>query len=120
MKSKPITSGTHNLTDYAFGIALMTIPKLIGADASATKIYRLLALQIFLYSAFTKQPYALKPLIPMPVHRKIDVGNLTLLGLLHLYRKINANKRTSLFNLGMIALGITTVLLTDWKGGKGK
>jgi len=110
----------HNLTDYAFGIALMTVPKLIGANVGATKIYRMLALQIFLYSAFTKQPYALKSLIPMPLHRKIDIGNLTFLGLLQLYSKINSNRRTSIFNIGMIALGITTVFLTEWRDGNRK
>jgi len=118
MKSKPITAGLHNLTDYAFGITLMTVPNLIGANADAIKIYRILAIEIFLYSAFTKQPYAIKPLIPMHVHRKIDIGNLTMLGLLHFYREINRDKRTSLFNIGMIALGMTTVLLTDWTRGK--
>lgn len=118
MKTKPISPGLHNLTDYAFGAALMTVPKLIGADQETVKRYRILAIEIFVYSALTKQPYALKPLIPMSVHQKIDFGNLGLLALLHCYPRIKRNRPVSFFNLGMTILGAATVLLTNWKSGE--
>ncbi|RZJ17558.1 MAG: hypothetical protein EON51_17760 [Acinetobacter sp.] len=120
MKNKPITAGLHSLTDYAFGVALMTVPKLIGADERAVKLYRALALEIFLYSLFTKQPYAIKALIAMTIHRKIDIGNLSILGLLHFYRKINKDRRITIFNVSMMAAGIATVLLTDWSDSYNK
>ena len=115
MNNKPISPGMHGLTDYAFGLALMTVPKLLNADKRTIKIYQALAIQIFLYSAVTRQPYALMPLMPMRTHKKVDLVNLGSLALFSAYKRVRSNKHTHALNIGMTVLGLATVLLTNWK-----
>jgi hypothetical protein len=115
MKNKPITAGAHGLTDYAFGLALLTVPKMLGSDKRTVQIYQAMAGQIFLYSALTKQPYALKQVLSLPTHKKIDILNLATLALFSAYKGVRANKNTLAFNIGMTVLGMVTVCLTDWK-----
>ena len=115
MKNKFISPGMHGLIDYVFGLTLITAPNLLNADKRAVRIYQALALEIFLYSAITRQPYAVKPLIPLQIHKKVDIINLSTLALLSTCKHIHRNKRTLAFNIGMTVLGLATVLLTDWK-----
>jgi hypothetical protein len=115
MKRKPISPGVHSLTDYAFGIALMTVPALLNADKKTVLIYRALAMQILLYGGLTKQPYAIKPIIPLSLHRKIDIGNLAGLALLTGLAGIHKRKGVLGFHLGMTTLGLLNVVFTNWK-----
>jgi hypothetical protein len=112
---KPITPGIHGLIDYAFALSLVGIPLLTDANKKTRNIYFMLAGQVFLYSAFTKQPYALKRVVPMPTHQKIDIANLCGLALLSVYKGIAKQKATLGAHLGLTALGVASVLLTDWK-----
>ena len=114
---KPISPGLHGLIDYGFALSLMAIPLLTGADKKTTKIYTLLAGQVFLYSALTKQPNAIKPLIPFRTHQKIDVVNLLGLAAFASYKGVSRKKPTFAAHLGLLALGVTSVLLTNWKSG---
>ena len=114
MKRKPITPWLHGLVDYAFAAALFTVPGLIGCDKKTVTLYRGLALEVFLYGALTRQPFSLLPLIPMKVHKVIDIANLSGLSILNGYSGIRRNPRAVKFNLGMVALGMTAVLLTQW------
>ena len=115
MRRKPITPAVHGLVDYAFAAALFAVPGLIGCNKKTVQLYRGLALEVFFYSALTRHPLALLPMIPMKAHKLIDLANLTGLSLLTGYKGIRRNKRAVGFNLGMVALGITTVMLTQWR-----
>jgi hypothetical protein len=114
MKLKPITPAMHGLVDYAYATALLTVPGLIGCDRKTVRLYQGIAVEVFLYGALTKHRYALMPRIPMKAHRIIDVANLSTLSLLTAYKRIRRNPKAVAFNLGMVALGVTTVLLTQW------
>lgn len=116
MKKNPINPGLHGLVDYAFAAVLFAVPRLIGCNKKTVKLYRGLALEVFLYGAMTRQPFALLPMIPMKVHKVIDMANLSGLTLLTAYKGIRKKPEAVAFNLGMVALGITTVLLTQWRG----
>ena len=115
MRPNPISPAVHSLTDYAFGIALMSVPAWLKADRKTVLIYRAMAMQILLYSGLTKQPYALKPIIPLSLHRKVDIGNLTALTLLTGLAGIQKRKAVLGFHLGMFTLGLFNVLLTNWR-----
>ncbi|KQR65316.1 hypothetical protein [Pedobacter sp. Leaf176] len=119
MNKKPITPAIHGLVDYAFAATLYTVPALIGCNKKTVVLFRGLAIEVFLYGAITRQPLALLPLIPMRVHKLIDVANLSGMALLTGYKGIRKKPKAVGFNLGMVALGITSVLLTQWrkKGG---
>lgn len=105
----------HGLVDYAFALALLTVPKIIGCNRKTVGMYREIATEVILYTAFTKQPVALFPLIPMKIHKNIDIANLSILGLLTMYKGIRRSSKSIAFNCGMVAMGATTVLLTQWK-----
>lgn len=119
MKMKPITPAIHGLVDYAFAAALFAVPSLVGCNRKTVQLYRGLALEVFLYGAMTRQPLALLPMISMKVHKMIDVANLSGLSLLTGYKGIRKKPTAVAFNLGMVALGITTVLLTQWSKPSG-
>ncbi len=116
MNSKPISKTTHGLIDYVFAAALFSVPKLIGCNPKTVKLYRGIALEVVLYSALSKDKLAPLPLVPMKVHKVIDIVNLGTLGLLSTYKGIRKRPKAIAFNLGMLAMGVTTVLLTRWKG----
>jgi len=115
MKVRPITPALHGLIDYAFAATLFAVPGLIGCNRKTVLLYRGLALEVFLYGAMTRQPLALLKVIPMKAHKLIDVANLSGLSLLTGYKGIRKKSGAVAFNIGMVALGITTVLLTQWR-----
>jgi len=115
MKKKPISPGMHGLIDYAFGLALMTVPSLLSADRKTKFYYNLMGTQTLLYGSLTKQPYALAPLIPLPIHKKIDIGNLVGLAMFTGCSGILKRRSMLTFHLGMTALGLVNVLITNWK-----
>jgi hypothetical protein len=115
MKRKPISPAIHGLVDYGFALALATVPGLIGCNKKTVALYRGIALEVFLYGAATKHPLALIPMIPMKVHKIIDIANLSSLTLFTGYKGVRRNPRAKAFNMGMVALGLTSVLLTQWR-----
>jgi hypothetical protein len=115
MKAKPITPTLHGLIDYAFAVALFTVPGMIGSDKETRRIYKLIAMEVFLYGALSKQPLALKGLIPFRIHKKIDLANLTGLSLLGAFKGIRKHPATLAFHISTTLSGLASVLLTKWK-----
>ncbi|WP_256003504.1 hypothetical protein [Pedobacter deserti] len=115
MNSRPISKTAHGLIDYAFAAALFSVPKAIGCKPKTVNLYRGIAAEVFLYGAMSKHKLAPLPLIPMKVHKVIDIVNLSMLSLLTSYKGIRKNPKAVCFNLTMVAMGITAVLLTRWK-----
>lgn len=115
MNRKPIMPAIHGLVDYMFAAALFTVPPLIGCSRKTVWMYHGIAAGTFLYGAITRQPLSLRPVIPMKAHRVIDVVNLSGLSLFTTYKGVRRNKKAIGFNLGMVALGAATVLLTQWR-----
>ena len=112
---KPISPANHGLLDYAFGLALLSVPALLGAEKKTVRLYGLIALEVFLYGALTKHKFAIKHLIPLKTHFGIDVINLATMALLSKKDDVKNHKNTLRFNLAMLGIGLTNVLLTDWK-----
>jgi hypothetical protein len=111
---KPLTPDMHGLADYAFAVAAATVPTLLDADKKVIRIYQIVAGGVFLYGGLSKHRYALKPVIPMDAHRKIDLANLTGIALLSSYKKIRKDNKSLAFNLALLGIGIVNVMLTDW------
>jgi hypothetical protein len=120
LNTKPISPKIHGLIDYAFALALLVVPELIDSKKKTRLLYKIIAAEVFLYGAISKHPYAITPIIPFSLHKKIDIGNLTGLTLLSAYNGIRKHQPTLLFHAGMTVLGITTVLLTDWNNNQHK
>ncbi|MVM36256.1 hypothetical protein GO755_39975 [Spirosoma sp. HMF4905] len=116
MKPKPISPKLHALIDYGLVGSLLTVPSLLGFSDSVKKLYTAEALALFVYIALTDQPVAVKPLIPFPVHGKIDPFNIGQFALQTFLKPFQADRKARLFNVGFTALASLTVLMTDWHG----
>lgn len=116
MEHKPIPPKTHGLIDYALVGSLLTLPTLLGFNKTVKKIYTAEALTLLVYIALTDQPAAVKPLIPFPVHGKIDPFNVGQFALQSFLKSFRKDKKALLFNIGFTAFAGVTVLLTDWNG----
>ena len=117
-KTKPISPDLHGLADYAFALASATVPTVLGTEKKTIKLYQMIALQVFLYGAFSEHQFAIKRLIPLDIHRKIDLVNLAGIALLSANKKIRNDKNTLAFNLALLGVGLVNVWLTDWSGSK--
>lgn len=116
MDSKPISPKLHALIDYGLVSSLLTMPSLLGFSEPVKKIYTVEALVLLVYVALTDQPVRVKPLIPFPVHGKIDPFNVGQFALQTFSKPFRNDRKARLFNLVFTALAGLTVLLTDWKG----
>lgn len=116
MKNKPITPKTHSLIDYTLAGSLLFLPSVLDFNKQVKKIYTAEAIVLLVYIALTDQPAALKPVIPFPVHGKIDPFNIGQFALQTFFKPFRKDKKATYFNIGFTALAGITVLLTDWNG----
>ncbi len=116
MNTKPISPKAHCLTDYALVSSLLVLPQLLGFNKKVKTIYAAEALTLLGYVAVTDSPVAVKPLIPFPVHGKIDPFNVGQFALQSFFKPFREDKKALIFNIGFTALAGITVLLTDWDG----
>ncbi|QJD95892.1 hypothetical protein HH214_08400 [Mucilaginibacter robiniae] len=116
MNAKPISPKMHGLIDYALVGSLLTLPSILGLKKTVRNTYAAEGLALLIYVALTDHPVAVKPLIPFPVHGKIDPFNVGQFALQSFLKPFRKDKKTLLFNLGFTALAGITVLLTDWNG----
>lgn len=115
MKLKPISPLGHGIIDYIFAASLASVPLVLKLHKSLRLVYALNALSVCTYSALTRYPLAVKPIISFSRHKRIDIDHLAALFLLSFYKKVRRHKPALLFNSAMLASGIVTVLLTDWE-----
>ena len=116
MNAKPISPKQHALIDYALVGCLFTLPSLLGFNKTVKKIYTAEALTLLAYITLTDQPIAVKPLIPFPIHGKIDPFNVAQFALQTGLNAFQRDKKALIFNISFTALAGITVLLTDWNG----
>ena len=116
MNAKPISPELHSLIDYALVGSLLTLPSVLVFNQTVKKIYTTEALALLVYVALTDQPVALKPLIPFPIHGKIDPFNIAQFALQTGLKAFRRERKALMFNIGFTAIAGLTVWLTDWKG----
>ena len=116
MDTRPISPKVHALIDYALVGSLFAMPSLLGFNKKVKEIYAAEALALLVYVALTDTPVAIKPLIPFPIHGKIDPFNVGQFALQSFFKPFEKDKRALIFNLGFTALAGLTVLLTNWNG----
>ena len=116
MKSKPVSPELHCIIDYILVGSLLTVPTLLGFNKKVKAIYTAEALALLGYVALTDSPVALKPLIPFPVHGKIDPFNVGQFALQSFLKPFRKDKKALFFNIAFTAAAGVTVLLTNWAG----
>jgi hypothetical protein len=118
MKTKPISPKWHAVIDYALTGTLLALPSLLKMNKQAKLIYAAEAAVLIPYVALTKQPLAIKGLIPFKTHRKIDTLNIVQFATQSLLPAFRNNRKELIFNIAFTALTGISVLLTDWKETK--
>ena len=118
MKAKPISSKGHAIIDYAFIGSLLALPSLLKMNKQAKLIYAAEAALLLPYAALTKQPLAVKGLIPFKTHGKIDPINVAQFAAQSFLPAFRKNRKELIFNIAITAVAGLAVLLTDWKGAK--
>ena len=110
----PITPKLHGIMDYAFAATLLLAPPLLGLNKKASRLYKLLALDVVAYSALTDYPAGIKRLISYDTHHKIDGANIAGLVAGTMFKDIKKGKAELAFHIGITTIAIGIVLLTDW------
>jgi hypothetical protein len=111
---KPISPKWHALIDYALVGSLLALPSLLGMNKKAKQIYAVEVLVLLPYVALTKQPIALKGLIPFKIHGRIDPFNVARFALQSFFRPFRKSSKELDFNIAFTTLAGLTVILTDW------
>ncbi len=116
MMKKTVSPKLHCITDYLLVGSLLTVPTLLGFDKKVKSLYAAEGIALLVYVALTDSPVAVKPLIPFPMHGKIDPFNVGQFALQSFLKPFRKDKKALLFNIGFTAIAGITVLLTDWNG----
>ncbi len=116
MKRKPISPELHCIVDYALVASLLVAPSLLRFNKKVKAIYTAEALALLVYVGLTDSPVAVKPLIPFPVHGKIDPFNVGQFALQSFFKPFQKDKKALIFNIAFTAIAGATVLLTNWAG----
>ena len=116
MTSKPFSPKMHGLSDYALLAGLLVLPRALGLSKPVQKIYAAEALGLLGYVAMTRQPAAVKPVIPFRTHGKIDPFNILYFAGHSFWKPFRRDKRAMKFNIAFTSLAALVNLLTDWSG----
>lgn len=116
MIKKPISPKWHALIDYALVGSLITLPSILGLNKKAKMIYAGEALILLPYVALTKQPVAIKGIIPMETHGRIDPYNVGQFALQTFFKPFHKTKKELIFNIAFTAIAGLTVLFTNYRG----
>lgn len=113
---KPVSPKVHSLIDYVLASSLLVLPSALKFDDKVKKLYAAEGIILLVYVALTDQPAAIKPVIPFPVHGKIDPFNIAQFALQTFFKPFQKDKKAMVFNICFTAIAGITVLLTDWNG----
>lgn len=106
----------HGIIDYALVGGLLLFPRLFSFNKKVVKLYTTEALILLGYIALTDHPTAVKPMIPFPVHGKIDPFNVAQFAGQTFLKSFRKDKKAQVFNILFTLAAGTIVALTDWNG----
>ncbi|MVN90294.1 hypothetical protein [Mucilaginibacter aquatilis] len=118
LNSKPVSPKLHAILDYALVGSLFVLPSLLKMNKKAVKVYVAEAAVLLPYVALTRQPLAIKDVIPFKTHGKVDLFNVAQFAIQSFMPAFKNRRKELLFNIAFTAIAGATVLLTDWKSGK--
>ncbi len=111
---KPIGRTTHGIIDYVFSATLFAAPFLLKLSPTAKKLAIGLGTGVAGYGALTDSPVGVKGLLSFKQHRTVDIGNLASMAVLPIVLGVAREKKAAGLFGALLAIGITSVLLTDW------
>lgn len=118
MEIKMISPKWHAIADYALATSLLVLPPLLKLKKTNRIMFAAEAAVLLPYIALTRNPLAIKGIIPFKTHGKIDCVNVAQFAAQSLLPTVKKDKKALAFNIAFTALAGLTVLLTDWKAKK--
>jgi len=117
MNNKPITPAWHGIIDYGFAAIQLAAPSLLGLNRQTIRTYQVLGGGFMVVNAITDTPAAVKPIISLKTHQKVDAAFLVGVSLLSFTRFIRRDRQSLGFHLGFLGTAITNYVLTDYEAG---
>ncbi|HEY0092589.1 MAG TPA: hypothetical protein VGB43_08895 [Flavobacterium sp.] len=117
---KPISPTLHSSLDYVFGSVLMTAPVALGLDRKLVKNYATLAAGIGSMNAMTDTPAGIKRVLPLRVHKYMDLAVLGGLAIAAGSRSVRSDKKAMSFHMAFMGLSLVQFILTDFNAGKNR
>ena len=114
MNKKPITPKLHGAIDYGFLGLMLAAPSLLGLSGPAKALPYLFGGVQGGLNAVTKQPLAIKRLVPFRVHGAIDLATTPALVLLPLVTGALKQPKVRAFFGGARGLLAAVYALTGW------
>lgn len=118
INNKPITPKVHGIVDYVFAGIQLAAPAAIGLNPKMIRTYQMLGTGFVAVNALTDTPVALKPVISLQDHQKVDATLLVGLSLLTFSSFIRKDKAALSFHLGFLGAAVANFLLTDYQSAK--
>jgi hypothetical protein len=118
-RTKPISPAQHGLLDYGLAAAHLVVPRLLGTSGRARAVFAAFGLAVGAVDALTVQPYALRPVLPFEVHRRIDLASAPAFLAVPLITGVAKEPRARTWWLVASAVLLTTYALTDWSADPG-
>ncbi len=115
MMKKPISPTIHGIADYVISGALLSLPSVLRLAPAARWTYAGLGTGFLAVDALTIAPTGLKKLLPMELHRKVDLGTLAGTALLTATKLIRGDRKAFRFHLVLLAVAAANLLLTRYE-----
>lgn len=116
MNTRPISPIQHGIDDYVFAAIHLIAPPLLKLDKATVKTHRMAGVNLLANNALTDLPTGVAHVIPLHIHRVIDIAGVTNLVVMTMKKDIRKNKKALLFHLGVTALAALHIVATNWKG----
>lgn len=115
MMKKPISPTEHGIAGYVVSGALLALPTLLHFSQPARWTYAGLGTSFLTVEALTMSPAGLKKILPLRLHRKIDIAALAGTALLTATRLVRGDRKALRFHLVLLAVAAANVLLTRYE-----
>lgn len=114
MKTKLLSPTAHCVTDFALVGSLFILPSALKLNKQVKRVYATEAIGLLAYAALTKSSLALRPLIPLRTHARVDPLKVAFYALQTFTKPFRRQKKAMLFNVIFTTLAAASVLLANW------
>jgi hypothetical protein len=112
---RPITPALHGLLDYGLAAGNLVLPSVLGMSGRARGVFAAFGLVQGAVDAVTVQPYAVRPIVPLAVHKMVDLGSAPVFAAVPLLTGVAREPRARFYWLAVGAALVAMFVLTDWE-----
>lgn len=112
--TKPVSTKTHGMLDYAAVPMLLALPRVFGWSPPVRTLLTAAGLGTLAYSLLTRYELGVKPVLPMPGHLALDaLSGATLMAAPWLLGERDTATAAALVGLGAFELGAALTTQTE-------